>query len=94
MTSTSTRQQQQPEAGPPLLAVDPRRLRGEEEMRRIFGARILREEELENAAAGGDSLISFPRQLHCPHVVNLLATCRHNRLQLRKLQIAGTRTVL
>jgi hypothetical protein len=39
-------------AEPPLLAVDPRKLRGEEEMRRIFGARILREEERDNA--GGD----------------------------------------
>lgn len=36
----------------PLLVVDPKKLRGEEEMRRIFGARILREEERENA--GGD----------------------------------------
>ncbi len=39
-------------AEPPLLALDPRKLRGEEEMRRIFGARILREEERDNA--GGD----------------------------------------
>ena len=45
-------QQSHDAALPPLLLVDPRKLRGEEEMRRIFGARILREEERDNA--GGD----------------------------------------
>ncbi|CAL8471120.1 g10662 [Coccomyxa elongata] len=40
-------------SGQPLLAVDPRKLRGEEEMRRIFGARTMREEERDNANAGG-----------------------------------------
>ena len=36
--------------GPPILAVDPRRLRADEEMRRMFGSRIMRAEERENAA--------------------------------------------
>ena len=38
--------------GPPLLAVDPRKLRADEEMQRIFGSRLMRAEERENAAGG------------------------------------------
>lgn len=45
-------------SGQPLLAVDPRKLRGEEEMRRIFGARTMREEERDNANAGDQHPVS------------------------------------
>jgi hypothetical protein len=52
VSSTSCSGRDQQDRGKlPLLAVDPKRLRGEEEMRRIFGASILREEE-RNVNAG------------------------------------------
>ena len=39
------------EAEPPLLSIDPRKLRADEELRRIFGSRVMRAEE-RDAAAG------------------------------------------
>lgn len=49
----------------PLLAVDPRKLRGEEEMRRIFGARTVRDEERGNANAGDQHCASTSVELSC-----------------------------
>ena len=48
----------------PLLAVDPRKLRGEEEMRRIFGARTVRDEERGNANAGDQHCAAICVQVH------------------------------
>ncbi len=55
----------------PLLAVDPRKLRGEEEMRRIFGARTVRDEERGNANAGDQHCASTNVELsNCPEALS------------------------
>ena len=45
------------ETEPPLLNIDPRKLRADEELRRIFGSRVMRAEERDAAAGAAACLL-------------------------------------